>query len=86
MARRVFLRRVVVILLPIGAVAGATFAPSQILAPANSGTTIYVPPETTIPDTTVPTVPDTTIPECVKVVVSTPEPPPTSALVCPWPP
>lgn len=85
MARGVFVRRMVVILLPIGAVVGAVCAPSQFLAPAHPGITIYVPPETTIPDTTVPTVPETTVPDCVKVVVSTTDPPPTSALVCPWP-
>lgn len=74
----------VVLLLPVGAVVGA-LVPGQFLAPAHWDTTIHVPPETTVPDATVPSVPDSTIPECVYVVVRTTNPPPTSAHVCPWP-
>jgi hypothetical protein len=91
--RRVFLRRTFILLLPVGFFFGALLVPDHFLAPALPGTTIYLPPETTIPDTTVPattlpatTLPPTTVPDCVYVVVRTTEPPPTSALVCPWPP
>lgn len=85
MTRRVFLRRTFVLLLPPALVVGAALVPSHFLAPAYPGTTIYVPPETTIPNTTLPTIPNTTIPDCVTVYVSTTQPPPTSVRICPWP-